>query len=304
MSHQLSRSKRIQYYIEYLVVKALVATATILPLKLLRRVGSALGWVALRIFAVRRRVVVDNIGRALHPDSAQMRAITRRAYANWGRCLMEFAAFKRIGQADLFAMVDIDGRQNLDAALAHGRGAILFTGHFGNWELLGATLARAGYPLHVTDTNHSNKRVHRIISELRTAQHVKIIEPDKPVKYVLRLLDNNQFVAYLADQNARAAGIFIDFFGRPAWTLRGPAVFAIRRRCPIVACFMIREGIDRHRAVFEEPLWPDPTLDGEEAVIELTQRFTRVLEDYIRKYPELYFWTHRRWKTQPKTVAA
>ncbi|UCH85084.1 MAG: lysophospholipid acyltransferase family protein, partial [Candidatus Latescibacterota bacterium] len=104
-------------------------------------------------------------------------------------------------------------------------------------------------------------------------------------------------------QDARHHGIFVDFFGRPASTVRGPAVFAIRRDCPIVPCFLIREGCDRHRAVFERPLWPDERLSGREAVRELTQRFTMLLEDYVRKYPEQYFWTHRRWKTKPEATS-
>ncbi|MEJ2719748.1 MAG: lysophospholipid acyltransferase family protein [bacterium] len=184
-------------------------------------------------------------------------------------------------------------------ALELGNCSFLFTGHFGNWELLGAVVAQCGYPLHVTDTNHSNKLVHGIISDLRMRQGMQIIAPSEPMSTITRLLANNQFVAYLADQDARHHGIFVDFFGRPASTVRGPATFAIRRRCPIVPCFLIREGRDRHRAVFEKPMWPDDRLKGRDAILELTQRFTTLLERYVREHPEQYFWTHRRWKTKP-----
>jgi KDO2-lipid IV(A) lauroyltransferase len=73
----------------------------------------------------------------------------------------------------------------------------------------------------------------------------------------------------------------------------------MRKGCPIVALFMIREGVDRHRAVVEPPIWPDPSLRGREAVRDLTQRYTAVLEKYVRAYPGQYFWMHRRWKTKP-----
>jgi KDO2-lipid IV(A) lauroyltransferase len=112
-------------------------------------------------------------------------------------------------------------------------------------------------------------------------------------------LSANCFVAYLADQDARDHGIFVDFLGRPASTVRGPAIFAIRNECPVVATFLIREGFGRHRAVVEEPIWPDRNLKGREAVEDLTQRFTDVLERYVREIPGHYFWMHRRWKTAP-----
>jgi len=196
-------------------------------------------------------------------------------------------------------MVEIEGMENFDVALEHGAGAILFTGHFGNWELLGALIARCGYPIHVTDTNHSNRRVHELISDLRIRQGMKIIAPSEPLSRIMDVVSRNGFVAYLADQDARHHGIFVDFFGRPASTVRGPAICSVRLGCPIVAGFLIREGHDRHRAVFEKPMWPDRSLGSSEAVHELTQRFTLLLEKYVREHPGQYFWMHRRWKTAP-----
>ena len=304
MARKLSPRKRFQYYLEYILVRILVLASTIVPLKTLRRFGSALGWMAFRVVRIRRGIVMENLRTSIAADERKLRAIALESYRNFGRLIMEMAAFKNISKDRLFEMVTVEGREHLDDALARGNGAIIFTGHFGNWELLGATVARCGYPLHVTDTDHSNKRVHKIISELRTAQGMKIISPQRPVRYLVRLLQDKQLIAYLADQDARDAGIFVDFLGRPASTLRGPATFALRRGCPIVPAFLIREGADTHRAVFQEPMWPDEGLATEDAILELTQRFTTRLEEYVRRYPELYFWTHRRWKTKPPVSAA
>jgi KDO2-lipid IV(A) lauroyltransferase len=226
-------------------------------------------------------------------------AVALESYQQYGMALMEFGAFRSLTPRKLFDMVDVEGVENLDKALAHGKGAILFTGHFGNWELLGAVIAQSGYPLHVTDTNHSNKLVHELISGLRIKQKMKIISVREPFSYFNDLLSSNCFVAYLADQDARHHGVFVDFMGRPASTVRGPAIFAIRNGCPVVATFMIRDGYDKHKAVFEEPIWPNAELTGREAVEDLTQRFTCVLEKYVRAYPGHYFWMHRRWKTSP-----
>jgi hypothetical protein len=101
------------------------------------------------------------------------------------------------------------------------------------------------------------------------------------------------------DQDARRDGIFVDFLGRPTSTVRGPAIFSIRKRCPIVALFLLRRGVDRHLAVIEKPIWPNPRLKGREAIRDLTQRYTRILEKHVRESPGQYFWMHRRWKTRP-----
>jgi KDO2-lipid IV(A) lauroyltransferase len=296
-------SKRVQYRIEWAFTCLLISVCSTVPLVVLRRFGAGVGWMAWRIFRIRRRVVLDNISRSFpDADASAVDAVAVESYRQFGMALMEFAAFRRLSRRKLFGMVDIEGLENLDAALAHGAGAILFTGHFGNWELLGAVVAGCGYPLHVTDTNHSNKLAHGIISGLRIRQGMKIIAPSEPLSRINGLLSANQFVAYLADQDARRDGIFVDFFERPASTVRGPALFSVRKGCPVVPTFLIREGHDRHRAVFERPLWPDPRLKGREAIHELTQRFTRILETYVRENPGQYFWMHRRWKTRPQQV--
>ncbi|UCG51562.1 MAG: lysophospholipid acyltransferase family protein [Candidatus Latescibacterota bacterium] len=296
----LPLSRRIRHRIEYLLTELLISVCSVVPLGALRRVGGALGWLGWRVFGIRRRVVTDNLDASLPDSSSRERErIAIESYKNMGRALMEFAAFRGLSAEKLLGMVDIEGLENFDKALEHGNGAILFTGHFGNWELLGAVIARCGYPIHVTDTNHSNKLVHEIISDLRTRQGMRIISPSEPLTRITQLLSENQFVAYLADQDARRDGIFVDFLGRPASTVRGPAIFSIRKKCPIVPGFLIRKGRDRHRAIFEKPLWPDERLVSGEAVLELTQRFTTLLERYVREYPEQYFWTHRRWKTRP-----
>ncbi len=297
---RLSLSKRFEHRIEWAFTRFLIGMCSIIPLGALRRMGAGLGWFAYRVVKLRRRVVVDNISRSFADMPAEeVDAVALESYQQYGMAFMEFGAFHSLTQKKLFDMVDIEGIENLDKALDHGKGAILFTGHFGNWELLGAVIAQSGYPLHVTDTNHSNKHSHELISGLRIKQKMKIISVREPFSHFNDLLSSNCLVAYLAVQDARNHGVFVDFLGRPASTVRGPAIFAIRNDCPVVATFMIRDGYDRHKAVFEEPIWPDPNLTGREAVRDLTQRFTQVLEKYVRAYPGHYFWMHRRWKTAP-----
>jgi len=207
-------SKRVQYRIEWVLMHLLIVLCSIFPLRVLRRVGRSLGWVAWRVFRVRKRVVVDNISRSFPgAPSGGVDAIALESCEQYGMALMEFARFRRLSRRELMGMVDVEGIEHLDAALSHGKGAVLFSGHFGNWELLGALLARRGYPLHVTDTNHSNELTHRIISGLRFGQGMKVIAPSEPSSRITGLLSENKFVSYLADQDARRDGIFVDFLG-------------------------------------------------------------------------------------------
>jgi KDO2-lipid IV(A) lauroyltransferase len=297
---RLSTRKRIQYRVEWAGLHALFWLGSAVPLAALRRIGRGLGWFAWRALGARRSVVVENISRSFPEAPAErVNEIGLESYEQYGVALMEFAGFRALSRRKIECMVAAEGFEHIDAALARGRGAVLFSGHFGNWELLGALVAGRGYPLHVTDTNHSNELTHRVITGMRVRQGMSVIAPDEPSSRITALLAENKIVSYLADQDARRDGIFVDFLGRPASTVRGPAIFAIRKGCPIVPIFMIREGTDRHRAVAEPPIWPDPSLKGREAVRDLTQRYTMVLETYVRAHPGQYFWMHRRWKTKP-----
>jgi KDO2-lipid IV(A) lauroyltransferase len=297
---RLPLGKKIQYRMEWAALHLLVGFGSAVPLRVLRRIGRGLGRFAWRVLRARRRVVLDNISRSFPgAPASRVEAIGLESYEQYGMSLMEFAGFRALSRRTIGKIADAEGFEHIDAALERGKGAVFFSGHFGNWELLGALVAQRGYPLHVTDTNHSNELTHRIITSLRVRQGMTVIAPDEPSLRITALLSENKIVSYLADQDARRDGIFVDFLGRPASTVRGPAIFAIRKGCPIVALFMIREGVDRHRAVAEPPIWPDPRLKGREAVRDLTQRYTAVLEKYVRAHPGQYFWMHRRWKTKP-----
>jgi KDO2-lipid IV(A) lauroyltransferase len=296
----LTFRKRFQYRAEYDALRTLLWVCARAPMRLLRRGGSALGWFAYHVLRLRRGVVTDNIRRSF-PDwtGRDVERVAKATYLNAGRSFFELLAFSGLDRSDVLGMVTIEGRENFEKALDNGKGAILFSGHFGNWELLGAVIGHLGYPIHATDTNHSNKLVHAVLTKLRSRHGMTVLSPDEPVASLVELLRENKMITYLADQDARRDGVFVDFFGRPASTLRGPALLAMRTGCPVLPGFLIREGVDRHRAVFGELMWPDRSRGAGAGVHDLTQRFTRLLEDYVRRYPDNYFWMHRRWKTRP-----
>lgn len=297
----MKRTKRITQAIEFWSVRALIAMIGIVPLGVLRGAGASLGWIAFNLIRIRRRVALANIRRALgpRPSDAEIAKIGLRSYQNMGRSLVEFASFGKLSADKVASMVEFEGTHHFDDVLAAGTGAIVFAGHFDNWELLGAATARHGYPVHFLVGEQSNKRVDALMNDLRRAQGIGIISREAALKRVLRELSRNQIIAMLPDQNAGRTGVFVDFFGKPASTYRGPATFALKHGCPVIPAFIIRRPGRPHRAVIERPIWPDREAEKEEAVQKLTQECTNVLMEYIRRYPDHYFWVHRRWKTQP-----
>jgi KDO2-lipid IV(A) lauroyltransferase len=292
-------NRKLRFNIEYCAVRFLLGFVRVIPFRLLRPFGAWLGWTAFSVFRVRRSVSIDNVRTALACDEKKARSISARAYRNLGRSLMEFAAFPKLTTQRIRELAAVEGEEYFEEALASGRGAVLFTGHFGNWELLAARAAIIGHPFHVLVGQQSNRKVDDVINSLRRSQQIHVIYQQVGLRHVLRVLARNEFIAILADQDARRAGIFVEFLGRPASTFREPARLAIRYGCPIICGFIVRQRGGRHVAKIQPLLWPKLGLEREEAIHELTQRYTASLESFIREYPDHYFWAHRRWKTQP-----
>jgi KDO2-lipid IV(A) lauroyltransferase len=265
-----------------------------------RAFGAFLGWKAYRIFRVRRGVAIDNIRRALPevPDDREADRIACLSYQNLGRTAVEFVSFDRYDDARVREMVEIDTVEPFDQVMEAGRGGIVLTAHIGCWELLAAAIFAYGYPLRILVGRQSNPLVDRLINDLRQSRILGIIPREMGLKLAFRALANNQFVGIAGDQDARGNGVFVDFLGRPASTARGPALFAIRRNAAIVPCFIHRVGPGKHLLETKPPMWPDPSLDEDAAVFDLTQRYMHHLADAIKRNPTEYLWGHRRWKHQ------
>lgn len=297
-----SRWKQFRHRLEYAGVRLAFALVRLLPLRTATAIGAGIGWFAYVVIGVRRRVCIDNITAALGVSHAEANAIARRSYMNLGRSLMEYASFERLKPETIREIVRFENVEAFDRARDFGKGAVVYTGHFGNWELMGAAIVNLGYPIDFLVGEQTNHRVDEKMNELRSRQGIGIISRDMALKKVLRALKDNRFVAMLADQDARNGGVFVDFLGRPASTVRGPAMFAIRQGCPVVSGFAHREG-GIHVCQMYDPLWPREDLKGDDAVIDLTQRFTDLLTEQVRRYPDEYFWAHKRWKTKPPQEA-
>jgi KDO2-lipid IV(A) lauroyltransferase len=207
---------------------------------------------------------------------------------------------------DLKNRVQIQGKENLDQALAAGRGVILVSAHFGNFPLLLGKLAMEGYktggimkPMHDT-------RMEKIFFKKREQIGVKTIysQPRNTcVNESISALRNNELLFIPIDQNFGTGGIFVDFFGEKAATATGPVVLAQRTKAALIPCFILRQPDDQHKIIFEAELKLEEGKDAQDVILVNIQKLTNIIETYIRKYPAEWGWIHRRWKSKPSQAA-
>ena len=292
---------RLSHRLEYLLLRAVVGVLRLLPVDVARRVGAAIGTLGYSPLGIRRPVVVRQIAAAFPGLTlARVQAIARAAYANLGRVTMETALLPAIGRTGVLAMFGGDeGFDAVERAHAAGRGIVLITGHFGNWELAGAYVAARGVPIEVITRRMSNPLFDGYLTTMRERGGMRVIYDADAVKRTPRALREGNAVAFVADQGVLGlASTFVPFFGRPAKTPRGAAVFALRFGVPAYFCAAVLERDGRYRFVVT-PVEITPSGDRDRDVDALVSRYTTILEEWVRRYPEQYFWHHRRWKRQP-----
>jgi len=287
--------------LESLLVSAAFASLDRLSWPAALRSGAALGDAA-HALGIRREVARRNLALAFPERSAAERdALLARHYRELGRVAAEYGRMPRlVAAADGEVVAGVEGLEPL-RALA-GRGLMLLTGHYGNFELLGAWLGRIN-PVDFLVQPLSNPAVEARIERLRGAAGVGTISTRGGVKQVFKALRAGRWIALLADQDARGRGVFVPFFGRLASTPEGPARLSLQTGAPIVMGFPTRREDGRHHLVIEPPHWPEGGTDTE-SVRALTAWHTAKLEAQVRRAPEYWFWLHRRWKTSPPALEA
>lgn len=265
------------------------------------RFGAAigrLGWRPLRIRADR----VQRAVRACFPEfsEARVREVARASYESLGRVAMEIIWLSR---ADRQALLDVflepEGWALLEAQYATGKGVILVAAHMGNWELTGAYVAARGLPIEGVAMHMANPMSDAFLTRTRERFGTRVVFDEDAVRRIPRALKEGHVVALVSDQGAKGlAATYVDFFGRPARTPRGAAVFALRNGLPLLFMAAVRQPDARFRFIVR-PIPIADTGDRDRDVDLTVQNYTKVIEEFAREYPEQYFWQHRRWKRQP-----
>ncbi len=288
----LSRRKRVMHVLEYALALSVRELFRHLPLPVALGVGELLGAVLYVVFRLRRRVALRNLELALpHHDPRDRARTALTCYRHMGLSLAEFICMDRwVKRGVRFANLS-----HVRELLAQGKGLVLATAHFGNWEAFAAASALQGIPITAVARTQRNRRVAALINDWRRAHGMEVVPATRVgLKHARNALQRGRVVAFLADQDAGRRGVRIDFLGVPASATPIPMALARRMGAPLVPGYIVRTGRARHVVDFEDAIPPE---GGTPAVQMVADSLAR----RIRSRPELYFWAHRRWKTKPTT---
>ena len=289
--------------VEYRLATAMGKLFCKLPLNVSLSLGKGIGLLCYYFIPIRKKVAIANVQSAFpEKSSRQVKKIVRNTYIHFALNIVEFMRYPVSPPAFIKQHVKFVNPELLDEAAAGGKGAILMSGHFGNWEIMGAAICGRGHPIVGAVKEQRNNLVGELINEYRLMVGIEPLTIGMGIRGVLKSLHNNKFVVLVADQDAHETGVFVDFLGRPSSTAPGPATMALKTGAPIIFGTCVRNPKGHHTVYLARIDHGD--LDGvtPENIKILTQRHATKLENSIMKNPDHWLWMHKRWKTNPPVM--
>jgi KDO2-lipid IV(A) lauroyltransferase len=295
--------QRLEYWLVWFCVK----TIGLLPRPLARAKGITLGLLVYMVHGRLRRVGMRNLAMAFPAmPSGERRRILRGEYISLGRQLAEVCLFPRYTRENVNQVVVYEGFENFERALARRKGVLFLTAHLGAWELSAFAHSLQGHPLSIVMRSLDNPRVDRLIQGYRTMHGNRTVDKDDFVRGLLAAMHNGEVVGILMDTNMTPPqGVFVDFFGIPAYTASGLARIALRTDAAVIPTFTVWDRTLRKYILRFDPAVELVGTGNDEAdAVANTAKFTKVIEEYVRRYPDQWLWVHRRWKTRPEGAPA
>ena len=273
-----------------------------LPLAVTRPLGSAAGRLAMALNPRDRRRTRAHL-RIAFPEleDPEVRGLMRANARHFGAVAAEVAWLGRATPAQVKGICTVSGAEHLECALEGGNGAAVLTGHCGNWEVLNAWLGASGFPMTVAVRDIYDERLDRMASEIRSRFGTEVVPRGSSAgRRMLNALRKNRVIGLLIDQDIRdIPGVFVPFFGRPAWTPSGAASLTLHKGSPVVPAFSHRRNDGTHSIEVHPPLPIPRSGSKEDRIVEITAAATAAIERQIRAHPAQWVWMHRRWRTQP-----
>ncbi|HHN65698.1 MAG TPA: lipid A biosynthesis acyltransferase [Nitrospirae bacterium] len=296
--------KRILFFLKALIIQLATYPLALLPRKPALHAGSLIGLLAYHLWRSRRDIAIKNLTLTISNSEAlnitDSREVVKENFKNLGRSLMEVIKIYHGRGGEIIESVVITGKENYIKALQKGRGIIVITGHCGNWELLALAASCRLTPISVVARPINNPYLNRFVERIRTRYGNRVIYKGGALREILRELKAGRPVGILMDQGVLPSeGVLVDFLGRPAWTIKTPAVIARKTGTPVLPVFIKRNG-ERHIMEIHREVKLSENPDPEEAIREDTRTFTSYIEAYIRENPTEWLWIHRRWKRTEK----
>jgi KDO2-lipid IV(A) lauroyltransferase len=291
-----------QNKIEYWLFSLVGLTVRLMPLKVAQSFAKTLAFVVFHLTPIRKKVTIDNLKRAFpEKNHSEINRIAYGSYKNFVTTIVELLWFPRFTDKKLRETVKIRNIELLYEELKKEKGAILMSAHFGNWELVAMAIGRmSGHPVTIVVQGMRNPYVGKLVNDYRCRYGNRVVDMSIAVREIIRALNEKKVVAMLGDQSAGPEGAFIEYFGIPASTYLGPAVFSLKTRAPLIVGIVIRQKDGTYEVIGEAVDKTGIEEFSEQNAIELTRRHVAILEKYVRLYPDHWLWQHRRWKHTPK----
>jgi len=288
--------------IEYTIYKILKLPLFFLPRKICLSLGTLFGRLLYHLDKKHRHITFSNLNTAFGTQlsPSEIKRIAKSCFEHFGRTLVDILKIGNTWREEINRFVDVEGEEHLRKSLRLGRGVLLFSAHFGNWEIASAFLSQRG-KLNVIARPLDNESLEQELSRIRERFGATVIYKHQAARSILRVLKANEMVAILIDQNViRSQAVFVDFFGKPAATTPSLATFFLKTQAPLIPVFCFPTSHQKYCLQIQEPL--KAALTGEEKtdVLKITQLCTKIIQNQIQNCPEFWFWLHDRWKTRPE----
>ena len=286
--------------LKFRLIDTAIKFMSCIPFKTAQWGGKSLGSVAYHIPMSRKYIALDNIRKSFpHMTEFEAKRLLRHVYIHFGRVLFEIPHIRKLRQRNLIDYVDFAGEENLQRAVSKGKGVLILTAHFGNWELMCAAASLKIGKAAVVARPLDFVPMDRVMNRLRSRFGAVIIPHKDAARRIIRTLREKRIIGILLDQKVDwYQGAFVPFLGRWACTNKALAIFALRTGAPVVPAFSVRQKDGRYMVIFEMEVELQRTGDKIKDVEDNTERFTRVIERYVRKNPDHWFWFHKRWNTK------
>jgi KDO2-lipid IV(A) lauroyltransferase len=292
--------------LEFVLVWAAVKLLSLPPRSIARRMGAFIGRLAL-LLTPRLAGVGDLNLRLAFPEKStvERQQILRQLYRNLGWLLAEFCQMPRYTPETTRSFIRYEGLEHYLAARDEGKGVLILTGHLGAWELSSFYHSLMGYPMSIVIRRLDNPLVDSLVNHIRCLHGNQVLHKDDFARGLLASMRRGETVGILMDTNMTPPqGSFVDFFGQPACTGSGLARIAMKTGARVLPGFLLwQEATQQYVLRFGAPVYVATSGDVEADVLANTALFTKVIEDYIRQYPDQWLWVHRRWKTRPQGEA-
>ena len=298
--------KDIKYSLLVAAIKVLLVIIRMLPRKVTMGLCGRLGASAYRLLREERLKTISNLTIAYggEKSKAEIAAMAREVWVNLGKSGAEFAI--KMGQEKpdaFFQDLEVTGNEYLQEAMQKGRGILGLISHMGCWEGTALGLPMLGIPAYAIGKKLGNEKLNTLLFESRGKKGVPTLARGSSYKTILRVLSENNLIGILIDQDTEVRGIFVDFFGKPAYTPIGAAMLAMDSGAPVLPMFYVKKPDDTYAFIIEKEIPLVMTGNRRQDMEENTRRFHAVIEKYIKKYPTQWVWMHNRWKTTPEMLA-